>query len=220
MVLQQAYFDTMFAGNDDPWGFRSRWYEERKRAITLAALPQPRFRHAFEPGCANGELSIGLAARCDKLLCTDGTARAVTLAEARLREHTHVTVRHGRVPDDWPLDSEEPFDLIVISELGYFLTPAMLDAVTVHINASLAPGGTVLACHWRRPIAGCELDGDRVHAQLAGGIVARHALTAIDDDFRLDVWFGDGRSVGEIEGLVEQPANRPLIDAPRSEVTA
>jgi hypothetical protein len=196
----QDYFDDMFDGNDDPWGFRSRWYEARKRAMTLAALPHARYASAYEPGCANGELSAGLAVRCDRLLCTDGSARAVALATRRLGDHAQVSVQQAWVPEDWP---EAQFDLIVISELGYFLTPAGLQALVARAMQSLNPGGTLLACHWRRAIAGCELNGDTVHDTLGHHIAASPALTMLDADFRLDLWFGDGRSLGELQGLVD-----------------
>lgn len=78
------YFDEMFAKSDDPWKFQSRWYERRKCALTLACLPSERYAHGFEPGCANGELSAGLATRCDHLLVSDGVDKAVSLARERL----------------------------------------------------------------------------------------------------------------------------------------
>ena len=39
MTLPGDYFDGVYAAGPDPWGFTDRWYEERKRAVTLAALP-------------------------------------------------------------------------------------------------------------------------------------------------------------------------------------
>jgi len=194
----QNYFDTMFSGNDDPWGFKTRWYEMRKRAITLASLPQPRYQNAFEPGCANGELSADLAQRCDRLLCTDGAARAVELSKQRLINFSHVTVAQAWIPKDWPVGQ---FDLIVISELAYFISPDALDQLAVKAQAALAPSGTLLACHWRRPISGCELTGDEVHECLKKHLNVAHAVQWQDADFRLDVWFGDGRSVGDLQGL-------------------
>ena len=199
MPTDSGYFERMFDGNDDPWCFQSRWYEERKRALTLAALPQRRYARAYEPGCANGELSAGLALRCDSLLCSDGTPRAVELARERLAAQAHVRVTQAWVPDDWP---DGQFDLIVISELGYFLSAEALDRVAGQTRASLAPGGTVLACHWRWPIEACELGGDAVSARLAAGLQLPLATTIVDRDFRLDLWFGDGRSLGQLEGLV------------------
>src|ERR1700712_2065045 len=74
-----AYFDAMFQASADPWKYKERWYEERKRALTLACLPQRRYASGYEPGCANGELSAALAGRCDRLLISDGTAAAAEL---------------------------------------------------------------------------------------------------------------------------------------------
>lgn len=216
MALGHDYFDAMFQGNDDPWGFQSRWYEERKRALTMAALPQARYAAAYEPGCANGELSSALALRCDALLCSDGSLRAVELAKTRLHDQPHASVTQAWVPDDWP---EGRFDLIVVSELGYFLTPAMLAAVAEKVVTSLKPGGTLLACHWRRPIAGCELNGDEVHAELGRSVGLPHALTLLDDDLRLDMWFGEGRSVAELQGLVDAPLSESHPVSGKPEVT-
>jgi hypothetical protein len=61
----------MYEHANDPWGFADRWYEERKRAITLAALPDRRYRTAFEPGCSIGVLTADLAHRCDFILAGD-----------------------------------------------------------------------------------------------------------------------------------------------------
>ncbi len=67
------------------------------------------------------------------------------------------------MPDDWP-DGE--FDLIVISEVAYYLNEAQLAGLVARLTASLAKGGTVIACHWRRPIEGWPHSGDHVHAEL------------------------------------------------------
>ena len=54
MSVDSRYFEGLFARDQDPWAFRQRWYEQRKRAITLASLPRRHYRSIFEPGCANG----------------------------------------------------------------------------------------------------------------------------------------------------------------------
>jgi hypothetical protein len=56
MSSTAVYFDELYKSSDDPWHLREGWYEHRKRSLTLALLPRPRYRNAFEPGCANGEL--------------------------------------------------------------------------------------------------------------------------------------------------------------------
>ena len=57
MTLSPSYFDDMYAANRDPWSLASRWYEQRKYAVTLACLTRPRYRRAFEPGCSIGVLT-------------------------------------------------------------------------------------------------------------------------------------------------------------------
>ena len=42
-----AYFERLYGANPDPYGLRLRWYEQRKRELTLAALPHPRYRSAY-----------------------------------------------------------------------------------------------------------------------------------------------------------------------------
>lgn len=202
MLHTPDYFDSLFEHNPDPWQFKSRWYELRKRALTLACLPHLRYASGYEPGCANGELSAALATRCDKLLVSDGSPLAVNMATARLAECPKVSVIQAWVPAQWP---SATFDLIVISEFGFYLGAQDLDALAAKITASLQPGGTVLACHWRRPIEGCELSGDEVHQHLFRGMVQRTALTQVcqllEPDVRLDVWSSDARSVAEREGF-------------------
>lgn len=57
MSTPPAYFEAMYAGAVDPWDLAGRWYEQRKYALTLASLPRPRYRAAFEPGCSVGVLT-------------------------------------------------------------------------------------------------------------------------------------------------------------------
>jgi trans-aconitate methyltransferase len=179
------YFDAMFEASDDPWEFATRWYEKRKRAMTLACLPQDRYAHGFEPGCANGELSAKLATRCERLLVSDGIDRAVELSRQRLRHHDNVQVRKAWVPDDWPNDT---FDLIVLSEFLFYLQPETLERIAAKVQDTLAPGGTLLACHWRKPIADCVLTGDTAHHQLHKLLQLPKLCKVMDADFRIDVW--------------------------------
>ena len=198
MAISRTYFEAMFAGNDDPWSFCSRWYETRKRAMTLASLPRARYSNAYEPGCANGELSAELASRCDHLLISDGTPRAVDIARERVSGLANVDVIQAWVPDDWP---RARFDLVVISELGYFLKPDRLDELIGKVRGSLQPGGTVLACHWRPPIEGCALNGDEVQARIGDRLGLTSLTRVVDVDFLLDVWCVDDRSVARYENI-------------------
>ena len=191
-------FDAMFSRDSDPWNFQTLWYEARKRALTLACLPKQHYGRVYEPGCANGELSAELAMRCDYLLASDGAAAAVQLARDRLADAPGATVVQAHTPAQWP---EGSFDLVVISELAYYLSPAEVAHLARRAHASLRPGGTVLACHWRWPIPGCTLDGDQVHAVLAETLAMPLVSSHREPDVCLDVWCLEACSVAMREGL-------------------
>lgn len=193
-----ATFDRLFASSSDPWRFKDRWYEARKRALTLACLPRARYRSGYEPGCANGELSAALAERCDRLLVADCTTAAVELARQRVAEQPHVRVERALLPQDWP---QEVFDLIVISEIAYYLTAPALADLAAKARGSLQAGGDIVACHWRHPIDGCPLGGDAVHGHLSRWLDLPCIWSLSDPDFVLQVWSTDTRSVGNRERL-------------------
>ncbi|MFT4504455.1 SAM-dependent methyltransferase [Caballeronia sp. 15711] len=192
----QDYFAGLYEGSDDPWLLRERWYERRKRALTLAALPDERYRRGYEPGCANGELTVELASRCKKLLAADLNLAAVELTRQRVSHLENVRVEQRAMPDDWP-DGE--FDLIVISEMAYYLDDAQLAKLVARIEVSLADGGTVLACHWRRPIEGWPHSGDHVHRELRAKLTLPQLSFYQDDDMVLDVWSSDAKSTHQRE---------------------
>lgn len=197
MSLPVSYFDRMYADTEDPWGFRSRWYERRKYALTLAVLPEARFGSALEIGCSIGVLTAGLAERCDRLVAMDPSARA--LAAARERSPAGVEFRSGSVPADWPAGD---YDLVLLSEVGYYLDPDDLSALLDLIAADLTPGGVLVACHWRHPVADYPQSGDAVHAALADRWPRLSRVE--EEDFLLDVLQPGGpRSVARRTGLLD-----------------
>jgi len=192
-------FDCLFEKSEDPWGFRTRWYEARKRSISLASLPDAQYQNAYEPGCANGELAAALAPRCAKLRVSDGAQAAVDLSRQRLAQFPQVQVFQEWLPDDWP---GQTFDLIVLSELGFYLNKTAVATIAASAKASLQAAGTLLACHWRHPVEGFELHGDAVHAILDQQLGLARLVHHEERDFVLDVWSPDARSVAQREGFV------------------
>lgn len=199
MKDNRQLFDRLFETSEDPWGFRTRWYEARKRLITLASLPAAYYQNAYEPGCANGELAAALAPRCARLRVSDGTGAAMQLSRDRLAEFPQVQVAQEWLPDDWPCQT---FDLIVLSELGFYLNEGQVAAIAACAEESLREAGTVLACHWRHPVDGFELHGDLVHAILGRQLGMPRLVHHEERDFVLDIWSTDGRSVAQREGFV------------------
>jgi SAM-dependent methyltransferase len=165
--LSDSYFDDMYAAADDPWDLASRWYEQRKYAITTALLPHLRFQHAFEPGCSIGTLTQRLAQRCDHVTAVDVAEAPLRTADVRLRAlgcRDNVTLAQSSLDQPWP---DGPFDLVVLSEVAYYLSADLLGRVMRRECAKLTVGATVVAAHWRHAVADYPLDGDAAHQVIA-----------------------------------------------------
>nr|WP_314484464.1 class I SAM-dependent methyltransferase [uncultured Pseudomonas sp.] len=185
MSIDAQYFADLYAANEDPWAFRTRWYEKRKRDLLMASLPRQCYERVFEPACANGELSALLAERCAELVCQDLDPTAVGLARDRLADVRHARVELARLPADWPGGR---FDLIVLSEVGYYLDPTDWLQVIEQSAASLSYDGSLLACHWKHPIAGCPQDGREVHRMLSKHLPLYPVFCHDEADFIMAYW--------------------------------
>lgn len=179
-----AALDELHEREPDPWGVDVRWYEARKRQLTLAALPRPQFRRALEVGCSRGTLAAQLAGRCDRLVAVDSSRTAAAEARVRLGNLDGVEVHELDVPRDWP---EGRFDLVVVSETGYFLSPDDVDALIQRIRGCLEPDGVVLLCHWRHPVEGWVLDGPDVHDLFRASSLPPEVAHYVERDFEISV---------------------------------
>ena len=186
--LPTDYFDQLYRENEDPWDFESSDYEQAKYAATLAALPKQYYQNAFEIGCSIGVLTHQLAARCQQLLAVDGSEVPLRRARARLAKQKHVQIEKMRVPDTFP---DDRYDLILVSEVGYYWSPNDLKKAQQCMMDTLLPGGYLLLVHWILP-TNYPLTGDEVHD-------AFHELAQTDrvlshfghqrtNEYRLDVW--------------------------------
>ena len=200
MNAAQATFERVYAASDDPWGFRSSWYEARKRSILLSGLPRQRYCYGYEPGCSNGELAAALAPRCERLRVSDGVPAAVALARTRLAEFAHVEVAQEWMPQDWHSGA---YDLVVLGEMGFYLSADALSTLAACVKRSLTGDGTVVACHWRHPVKDYTLDGARVHQMFDTQLGLSRLVHHEELDFVLDVWCADACSVAQREGLHE-----------------
>lgn len=186
--LPPEYFDHVYQANRDPWNFETSPYERAKYAITLAALPRPHYAEALEIGCSLGVLTAQLAPRCSHLLAVDVSGAALAQARARCAGLPQVDFRQLRVPEEFPGQS---FELILLSEVGYYWSPADLARAADLLVAGLNPGGQLLLVHWTPPVHDYPLTGDEVHnfflsrATETGPL--RSLATQRHENYRLDL---------------------------------
>jgi SAM-dependent methyltransferase len=185
VTLQREHFEARYAADPDPWDFATSAYEHDKYERTLAALGDRRYARAFEAGCSIGVFTAMLAARCEALLAVDIAQAAVDAARERLAPHDHVRVERCTLPEEWPAG---PFDLVVCSELLYYWDRPTLERALPVIAESLAPGGRLIAVHYRPPSSVDPLTGDDVHALLRERLALAHVDAEANDQFRIDVF--------------------------------
>ena len=101
----------------------------------------------------------------------------------------------ANVPEQWP---DGQFDLVVISELGYFVTD--IDALAQRIHGCLTDDGVLVACHWRHPVVEAPSTTEAVHAVLGAGL--QLLVDHIEDDFVLQIWSRRAGSVAQATGVV------------------
>ncbi|GJG87163.1 methyltransferase [Gemmatimonadetes bacterium T265] len=198
--LPPAYFDDVYAANADPWAFATSPYEAAKYTATLVALPRSRYRSGLEIGCSIGVLTRRLAGRCDHLLAVDVAAAALARARARTADLPNVTLARVRVPDE---DPGGAYDLVVLSEVGYYWAPPDLDRAADLIARRLEPGGHLVLVHWTPFVPDYPMTGDAVHDRLLAHSGFRRVAGRREEKYRLDVL---ERAPGRDAGAEPSPA--------------
>jgi cyclopropane fatty-acyl-phospholipid synthase-like methyltransferase len=140
-----VHFQRLYNANQDPWGFRTSSYEHAKYRHTIEALGRRRFRSGLEVGCSIGVLTRRLATHCDALLGIDLVDQALDEARRTCADQNGVHFRRMQVPAEWPGGG---FDLIVLSEVLYFLTRQDIAATARRVIETALPGAVVVLVNW------------------------------------------------------------------------
>ncbi len=179
------FFERKYQENADPWNFGGAAYELSRYDTTMLALAGRHFQRAFEPGCSVGVLTARLARVCDRVDAVDLSATAVLQAQARCAALENVHLRTGSLAENLPMSE---VDLVVLSEIGYYLEIGELERCGAALVGTLMPGGWLLAVHWLGRSQDHRLSGDQVHEVL-------HSLSGLNLEhserhpgFRLDRW--------------------------------
>jgi protein-L-isoaspartate O-methyltransferase len=187
-TLPPDYFDDVYRASDDPWKFASSPYEREKYTATLAALTRERYEQAFEIGGSIGVFTAQLAPRCGHLLSVDVSEAALSQARLRCAHLPQVEIKKMQIPSEFP---DGQFDLILVSEVGYYLAPPDLARAADQMLAGLHTGGQLLLVHWTPVVHDYPQTGDEVHefflAKAQPGGPLRHLLGQRQDKYRLDL---------------------------------
>lgn len=184
-TLQKDYFDTIYKDNADPWNFEKSEYEAKKYQQTMDSIPGIRYENGLEIGCSIGILTNMLKDKCENLLAIDISEKVLKAAQDRLMNYPNVTFKVSAIPDEFPQGN---YDLIVMSEVGYYLSFTDLDLTIDQIAANLQTAGHLILVHWTHFVADYPISGDDVHNSF---LTHKELFTPIDScrtkDYRLDV---------------------------------
>ncbi|MCF3934550.1 nodulation S family protein [Acuticoccus sp. M5D2P5] len=143
-MSRAAVFDALHGRDNDPWSVLTSPYEREKYAATLRSLSRPHYGATLEIGCSIGAMTVELALRSDRVVAVDVSAVALAAASERCAGRGVAFVR-TEVPEGWPPGT---FDLIVLSEVLYFLTAEEVTACARSAVDGLAPEGEIVLVNW------------------------------------------------------------------------
>lgn len=176
-------FEALYQRDPDPWRYASSAYERDKYAATLAACGPGPFT-ALELGGSIGIFTAALAPLCRALVSVDAAPTAVREARRRMAGADHVEVILGEIPEAVP---KREYDLIVASEILYYLEPAALQATLAMVAERLRPGGRLVAVHWRPAGPERPFTAEEVHTRLGDHTALVRLESGGTADYLLDL---------------------------------
>jgi SAM-dependent methyltransferase len=185
--LRPEFFEKLYQKSPDPWQFETSAYEAQKYAASLDALPRAIYQSGFEIGGSIGIFTEQLATRCRSLLSVDVSAIAQKQAKERCRLLSNVSFQIMSVPNAFP---DESFDLIILSEVGYYWCLADLRKAQRLILEHLRSQGHLLLVHWIVDAEELPITGNQVHDKFAtlSPTELKHIKKVNAKQYRLDLF--------------------------------
>lgn len=180
--MRPGFFDHFF-DEGDPFGFDVHPEEQLKFDRTLEVCGDGPLGRVLELGCAVGTFTEVLAPRATDVLAIDVSQSAVDQVLRRLDGQDHVRAVAMDIPDEFP---DETFDLVIASDVLYYLPVPVLQRCVDRIEESLAPGGTFVSVHYV-PRMGSVLNGEEAHDVVIAHTRLEHTLSERAE-------FGPGRT--------------------------
>lgn len=177
-VIDAEGFEAKFRKDIDPWDYANSPFEAHKRGVLMRAVGTRHFGRGLELACAIGETTRFLAPRCLRLLALDSSETALREAKRRTAPLHNVTLIKALLPGGV---QRGPFDLIVASEILYYLQPNDLRLLLLEIARATSPGGRVVVLHHLR-----NFDDAAIPPRMAQHVAMRRLLCRMRLVFRHD----------------------------------
>ena len=187
--LRPDYFEDLYSASPDPWGFETSEYERRKYERTLGVLRDRRYRRALEVGVSIGVFTRMLAPLCDEIVGVDVSEKALSVAREKLAGFGHVRLERRELAGGDAGRSVRPEP--GLAEVLYYLPREVVLQTLGRFEHALAPGGRLLAVHWRKETKTYPLQGDEVHELLRENTRLQVKETIVEPEYRLEL-FEDG----------------------------
>ena len=185
--LDSEYFKSVYDASEDPWNFETSEYEAKKYAVTITSLPKENYENALEIGCSIGVLTQLLAQKSGHLLATDISEKALDRAKKRCENFENITFKKLNFQNELP---EDQYDLIMVSEVAYYLSPNDWELAVGNLYDKLKTDGNIVLVHWLPEVHDYPQTGDEVHQSFEK--LMKDKMTNIFNDraetYRIDVW--------------------------------
>ncbi|RIJ22299.1 class I SAM-dependent methyltransferase [Henriciella barbarensis] len=155
-------FEQKFEADADPWQTWNSKYEAVKRASLAKAIGPRPYGRGLEIAAGNGSNTLMIANKTRRLIATEGAPAGAALVRKASQGEPHIRVVIHDVADRLPADA---FDLIVISELLYYLGSEPFEMLAREVSRTLQPGGRLVLLHHVENFSDRARPADHVHGE-------------------------------------------------------
>jgi SAM-dependent methyltransferase len=175
----RGYFDDIWRKGDF-WQLETSDFEREKYDYQLNFLKDRRYGRALEIGCGSGRFSLLLASVADEVAALDVSSLAIDRARL-LSARENITFEVANIIEYDPV-AAGPWDLIVMSEIIYFLgwLYSVFDVawLAMRLFEATREGGHLLMCN-------SEQDGSYEHPLLLPPIIRTYRDLMLNVGYRL-----------------------------------
>jgi SAM-dependent methyltransferase len=136
-------FERLYLEKSDPWEFRSSAYELQKYKRTLDRILERRkgSERVLEVGCSVGTFTRQLAENFQQVVAIDFSDEAIARAAEYCGEKRTIRFIRSNLQS---LKLNDAFDVIVCSEILYYIDRRHSAAVCTQLKRLLAPNGVIV----------------------------------------------------------------------------